>query len=194
MRESMSNLFKVAMFITSFLPLWITVIFIDCLSIVRMQTHLYTEIIGLVVILIGTILSSIIIYWSLKTVKPTDYKPYQIQNAVQEKGITSEFLLSYILPLFAFDFTVWENVIQFLIYFCILAFLCIRNNNVYANLIFEGQRYKFYTCELIWTPESTTPPIQTIVISRTNLCANKGNTIEVAPLNKPFYLMRELTE
>lgn len=190
----MGKFFKVAMFITSFLPLWITIIFIDVLNIARGNPNLYTEKISLVVILISISFSSFIIYGSMKNIKSEDYEPYKISSAVQEKGITSEFLLSYILPLFAFDFTLWESVIQFLIYFGILAFLCIRNNNVYANLIFECRNYKFYTCELIWTPESTTLPIQAIVISKSNLCAKIENTIEVASLNKPFYLMRHVKE
>lgn len=187
----MSKLFKIAMFTTSFLPLWITVIFIDCMSLMKRTTTPYTEIIGLAVIGVAIFFSTFVIIRSMKSVKETDYKPYRIKNATQEKGITSEFLLAYILPLFAFNFTEWDRVIEFLIYFCILAFLCIRNNNVYANLIFECKGYKFYTCELEWVPEPTVPSIQAIVISRSNLSANIGNTINVAPLDKPFYLMRD---
>ena len=190
----MGKYFKIAMFFTSFLPLWITIIFIDGLSISRGNADLCTEKIGLILIIVAFIFSCFIIYGSMKKVKVTDYKPFLIESAIQEKGITSEFLLSYILPLFAFDFTSWESVVQFLIYFCVLAFLCIRNNNVYANLMFECRGYKFYTCELVWSPEPNSHPIQTIVISRSNLCANKGNTIQVAAFNKPFYLMRYLEE
>ena len=73
----------------------------------------------------------------------TFFNDYVIVSAVQEKGITSEFLLSYILPLFAFDFTLWSGCVEFLIYYVILAFLCIRNNNVYANLWLEVFGYKF---------------------------------------------------
>ena len=190
----MGKYFKVAMFITSFIPLWITIIFINMLSIYRDSPNLWTEKIGLIVIIIALFFSILIIYGSMKAIKPSSLKQYIINEATQEKGITSEFLLSYILPLFAFNFTKWESVFQFLIYFSVLAFLCIRNNNVYANLIFEFMGYKFYTCELVWKAESHTKPIQTVVISRINLCANKGNTIEVALLNKPFYLMKDLVE
>lgn len=185
----MSRVFKIAMFITSFLPLWITVVFIDSMSLIKGETNKYTEVIGLIVIFIAVIGSITAIIFAMNNVKETEYKPYRIKKAVQEKGITSEFLLSYILPLFAFDFTLWEKVVQFLIYFCILAFLCIRNNNVYANLIFECRKYKFYSCEIEWVPEPSTTPISTIIISKSNLCANCGNTVSIAPLNKPFYLM-----
>lgn len=186
----MNELFKSAMFFTSFLPLWITVLFIDIKSIIDNKVNLYTEYIGIYCILLGLLGSIIIIWGSIKNIKNSDFKKYKIIEATQEKGITSEFLLSYILPLFAFNFTEWDSVIQFIIYFGILAFLCIRNNNVYANLLFELKNYKFYTCEFVWAPEPTTKSIQVIAISSKNLCANKGNTIEIASLNKPFYLVK----
>lgn len=186
----MNKLFKSAMFFTSFLPLWITILFINIMSIYNNEINLYSEYIGAICIIVGLFISVIIIWGSMKSIKNSDFKKYKVIEASQEKGITSEFLLSYILPLFAFDFTKWDSVIQFIIYFGILAFLCIRNNNVYANLLFELKNYKFYTCELIWAPEPETKSIQVITISRKNLCANKGNTIEIAPLNKPFYLTK----
>ncbi|MBQ1502206.1 MAG: hypothetical protein IIZ45_06305, partial [Firmicutes bacterium] len=33
--------------------------------------------------------------------------PHKVLSATEEKTITAEYLLSYILPLFAFDFTQW---------------------------------------------------------------------------------------
>ncbi|MFQ9978458.1 hypothetical protein [Clostridium cadaveris] len=186
----MNKLFKSAMFFTSFLPLWITVLFIDIKSLISNKVYIYTEYIVVCCILIGILCSIIIIWFSMKNIKISDYRKYKVVEATQEKGITSEFLLSYILPLFVFDFTKWDSVIQFIIYFGILAFLCIRNNNVYANLLFELKNYKFYTCELVWVPEPGTKSIQVLAISCKNLCANKGNTIEIAPLNKPFYLVK----
>lgn len=188
----MGKLFKLAMFITSFIPLWITIIFINILSIVRNNTNLYTEYIVIILIIIGNLISTVVILRSMASIQPSKYNSYIVIEAKQEKGITSEFLLSYVLPLFAFDFTQWDGVIQFLIYFIVLAFLCVRNNNVYANLIFEIKRYKFYECELQWKSEPNSDPIQVMVISKSNLWSQKGNTIKIASLNKPFYLMKDL--
>ena len=190
----MGKLFKLAMFITSFIPLWITVVFINTLSILKNTTNLWTEIISIIVIIVINIISILVIFISMASIQPSEYKTYKVIQAKQEKGITSEFLLSYVLPLFAFEFTQWDGVVQFLIYFVVLAFLCYRNNNVYANLIFEMKKYKFYDCELLWTPEPKLNPIQAMVISKNNICAQVGNTIEVAPLNKPFHLMKDLKE
>lgn len=187
----MNILFKYAMFFTAFIPLWITVLFLDIMSITdESNSYIGAEVIGIVCIVIGLFLSIIIIFCSMRGVQDRDYAKYKILSAEQEKGITSEFLLSYILPLFAFDFTRWVNVVEFLIYFSILAFLCVRNNNVYVNLLFEMKKYKFYTCEMQWIAEANTTPIPMMVISKKPLTAYKGNTIEVAALNKPFYLSK----
>ena len=190
----MGKLFKLAMFITSFSPLWITVLFINVLSIIKNDSNLWTEYLGIISIIMINLISILIVFKSMASIQPSEYKSYTVIEAEQEKGITSEFLLSYVLPLFAFNFTEWDGVVQFLIYFNVLAFLCVRNNNVYANLVFEIKKYKFYSCELQWKAEPNTKPIQAMVISKNNIYSQKGNTIEVAPLNKPFYLMKELEE
>lgn len=182
------------MFITSFIPLWVTILFINGLSILRNDNNLYTEILGSTVIILTNIVSIVTIYYSMSSIQKSEYKRYRVVNATQEKGITSEFLLSYVLPLFVFNFTVWDGVVQFLIYFTVLAFLCYRNSNVYANLIFELKRYKFYDCELQWTPKPDLKATRAMVISKENLCAQKGNTINAAPLNKPFYYSKDLEE
>ena len=186
----MNKYFKVAMFYTSFIPLWITILFIDVLSLIRDGSNPYTEIIEIVLILLGLIFSILIIAKMITNVSHEHGVRYKIIDAQQETGITSEFLLSYILPLFAFDFTQWDGAIMFLVYYGILMFLCVRNNNVYANLIFEFKSYKFYNCELQWIAEPDVPTTQSMIISQSNLCANKGNTVEIICLDKPFYLMK----
>lgn len=130
----------------------------------------------------------------MASIQPSEYKKYRVIEAKQEKSLTSEFLLSYMLPLFVFNFTIWNGAIQFLIYFVVLAFLCYRNNNVYANLIFEFWGYKFFDCKLQCASELNLSPIQVILISKNNICAQKGNTIEVASLNKPYYIAKFLKE
>lgn len=186
----MNKFFKIAMFYTSFIPLWITIIFIDLLSLYRDEANPYTEIIEIVLILLGLIFSTLIIIGTIIKVGCEHGVKYKIVNVQQEKGITSEFLLSYILPLFAFDFTQWDGAIMFLIYYGILMFLCVRNNNVYANLIFEFMNYKFYNCELQWIAEPDVPTTQSMIISKNNLCANKSNTVDIICLDKPFYITK----
>lgn len=186
----MGKYFKLAMFITSFIPLWVTIVLKEIISISNNSNDLYTEYISIMAIVLTNIIATLVIAISINDVKKCAYRPYRVINVKQEKGITSEFLLSYVLPLFVFDFTLLIGVIEFLIYFLVLAFLCIRNNNVYANLIFEIRKYKFYDCELQNKLEETVKPVQVMVISKENICAQVGNSIEIVNLNKPFFLMK----
>lgn len=185
----MSNLFKVSMFFTSFIPLWITIIFKDVLSICSGEKYLFTEWMTIIVLMIFSVLSIIIVQKAIKDVKNNSGgSTYEVLSAERISGITSEFLLAYVLPLFAFDFTVWMGVAEFMVYYLILSFLCIRNNNVYANLLLEIKGYKFFDCNMQLVAEPNTQPVHMIVLSKAPLNSNIGNTTKVKSLNKPFYL------
>lgn len=191
----MDNLFKISIFVTSFSPLWLTILFIDGLALYNGAVSPYSEIIGICCILFCNVLSAWCMRCAIKSsFHETFFNDYIIVRAVQEKCITSEFLLSYILPLFAFDFTLWSGCVEFLIYYVTLAFLCIRNNNVYANLWLEVFGYKFYSCELKLKAQENIKAIQGIVLSKENLVAVLDSTKSIAPLDKPFYIVRAETD
>lgn len=183
--------FKIAMFITSFLPLWLTILFIEILSICKNDKNLLIEYTVVCLILVIFFLSLGVIVFTLRKISNNWFHTYKIEESNLEAGVTSEFLLSYILPLVAFDFTTWDSVAQFMLYFFILSFLCIRNNNVYANLLFELKGYRFYSCELKWASELSTSTIPALVISKEDLRAKKGQNIKLARLNQPFYFMSQ---
>ena len=121
----MSSLFTFSMFFLSFAPLWLVVIFIDCKSIfIDENDHIITEILfGLIVIFIG-IISFIVVYSYLHSKRMDNINRCIVENAEECKTITSDFFISYVLPLFAFDFTQWAGVFEFLVFFAALAFLC----------------------------------------------------------------------
>ena len=72
----------------------------------------------------------------------------KVKRAIRANKLSSEFLLAYILPMIAFDFTELKSVVLFAIYFVMLAFLCIRNSNVYTNIWLEFKGYKMFSCDL----------------------------------------------
>ena len=75
----MNRLFKVAMFFTAFIPLWITVLFLDAMSIAdKLNCNMGSEVIGISCIIIGLLLSAIIIFCSMRGVKDRDYAKYKI--------------------------------------------------------------------------------------------------------------------
>lgn len=187
----MNNAFKFSIFVTSFFPLWLSILFIDVLALYKGTSSPYAEIIGIMCIVVSNVFFTAYMFFVMKsTLRETCFYEYKVASAVQVKGFTSEFLLSYTLPLFVFDFTQWDGCVNFIIYYAMLAFLCVRNNNVYANFWLEVMGYKFYSCELKPRVDEEIKAIHAIVLSKKNLAAARGNTIEITPLNKPFHIAR----
>lgn len=106
--------------------------------------------------------------------------PQKLLVAKEEKTISAEYLLSYILPLFAFDFTQWSQVVLFLIFFITLGFLCIKHNYFSVNIILELVNFKFYKCTLENEDEKKT---EQIVLSHRKLNGCIGDTIYLKSLN-----------
>ena len=108
-----------------------------------------------------------------------------IQKAKESKTITAEFLLSYILPLFAFDFTQWDEVVKFLFFFLIFGYLCIRHNNFSVNIVLELMHYRMYECRLV---NADVKEVERTVVGKDILSTRKGQDIQGKILNSEFYL------
>jgi len=72
----------------------------------------------------------------------------KIVLARKSTSLVTDFLLFYILPMIAFNFSNLRDILLFLIYFAFIAFLSIRNGNVYTNVLFEFMDYKAYKCDV----------------------------------------------
>ena len=181
----MSLILSFCMYYLSFVPLWITILFIDIKSLVEGGDYKKTEIISIVLILIFIIVT--ILYMVLYFNKTNDgfIEEYEIVKVKESKMITAEFLLSYILPLFAFDFCRWDQVVEFLIFFSVLGFLCIRHNYFSVNIILEIMKYRIYECAL---NNSDDKHIEKIVISKNSLTLKKGHSIKLKWLNNDVLL------
>ena len=123
----MSVIFSASLFFMSFVPLWISILFIDVKSIVT-GGEIRTEVISIIIIVTHAFISGCILWNELRPKQRSGEKVYRLVSCSEEKSISAEYLLSYILPLFAFDFTQWDQVVLFLIFYVTLAFLCIRHN------------------------------------------------------------------
>ena len=58
----MSRLFTVSLYFMSFLPLWISVVFEDIMSIVEKEKYIRTECISIGCILAGMLVSMVVVY------------------------------------------------------------------------------------------------------------------------------------
>ena len=172
-----------SMYFLSFLPLWISVLFIDIKSIAEVQPHIWTERISVILILVMTFISLVVLMVSMNSRNKNGSQVYTIIEVKEEKAITAEFLLSYILPLFAFDFTVWDGVVQFLIFFLVLAFLSIRHSHFSVNILLELLKYRFYSCKL---KNSDGVEIDKTIICQQTLSAQRGKKIRIRSLNNEY--------
>lgn len=145
----------------------------------------YTEIISIIIIIILATLSLLVLLYEFIGTKNGHIDKYEIKEAYESKTITAEFLLSYILPLFAFDFCRWDQVVEFLIFYLILGYLCIRHKYFSINIILEIMQYKTYECIV---SNSDNKEIAKSIISRRTLTMEKGKEIQVKLLNNDIAL------
>lgn len=181
----MSKLFSFSLYYISFAPLWISVLFIDIKSCIENSSDLWTEKISIGVILVSALICLIVLMIELCTNGKEGTIPQTLKKVKEEKTITAEYLLSYILPLFAFDFTVWNEVVLFLIFFATLGFLCIKHNYFSVNIILELANFKFYSC--MFKNEDGIETEQS-VISHRKLTGCVGDTIYLKSLNNEYKL------
>lgn len=172
-----------SMFFLSFTPLWISILFIDIKSLIENEEYLYTEIISISTIVIVSIISIIVLLANIKSRNTNGAETFSIVKASEEKTITAEFFLSYILPLFAFEFTEWDGVVLFLIFFGVLAYLSIKHNHFSVNIMLELLHYKFYLCEL---SNSDNTIITKTIITKEILSSQINSDIHIRSINNEY--------
>lgn len=176
----MSRLVSSCLYFMSFLPLWISIAFIDIKSCIDNSDNLCTEKISISFILMASIISLVVLLFAFCTNSKEGSTKVLIKNASEDKTITSEYLLSYILPLFAFDFTKWDQVVLFLVFYLTLGYLCIRHNHFSVNVWLEILNYKMFTCEL---ENEDNTIVQRKIISQRTLNSHKGEYVYLKSLN-----------
>lgn len=183
--DSVSAIKSFSLFFLSLTPLWLSIGFIDGKSLLDDNSNVYTEIISIVILVITMLISSIVVIVSFKKGNNAGAQPYILKSIKEEKLITAEYVLTYVLPLFAFDFTVWYGVILFLLFYFVLAFLHIRHNRLSANIILEIFGFCYYECEL---ENEDGILIQKNIIGRKSLLCKRNYKIIAKPINNEYYL------
>ena len=199
--------FKWDMFITSFLPLWFSIVVSDlwdCIDI--LITHWacelkfwdnlllclrasWLQLSSIVIVVVVVIISLRGISTFLKSKESSTNNPKgMIKKARKANKLSSEFLLAYILPMIAFDFGDPKSVLLFVVYFFVLAFLCIRNNNIYTNILLEFKGYKMYTCDI--QRNVITPKVyyESLVISKEDMTLLEKRDVELWDFDNYIYI------
>lgn len=157
--------------------------FYRCKNIIDQDLHLRTEIISIISIILLFIISLIIVHNLIVDKRKSGSEKYIIINAKNTKDITIEYFLAYVLPLFAFDFTKWDQVIVFLIFYISLGLLCIKHSYFTANIILELLNYNIYECSI---KNSDGIIIEKYVISKKNL--KHENSILLKSINNEYMI------
>lgn len=200
--------FKWDMFITSFIPLWVSILFTDIWNLVVNFLESWDSKLGFwknisqcicsnLLLVISILVIIIIVVVSIlgansfikKLNNSTNISRGKIINARKANKLSSEFLLAYILPMIAFEFDELKSVILFLIYFAVLAFLCIRNNNIYTNILLEFKGYKMYNCDIECVVLNRTKVYSdSIIISPEDLTINENNRVKYWDFENYIYI------
>ena len=166
----MSKLFTSALFFISFAPLWLSVIFVDTVSLLEDTQSSGIEKIGISTILVVFSISLVFVLKKLRVEANSEAERYTILTVTEEKTVT----------LFAFDFTQWKSVALFLIFFLTLGFLCVKHETFTVNIVLEVFGYQFYRCDL---EDEDGNGITWMIISRTDLKGCVGDSVYLRPLN-----------
>ena len=154
----MSRFFRWNMLVTSFIPLWVSVLFLLAWDVLPFSYSSFACLFkakGSVLILAAIIMSiavvsiiAVIRFIVLKRKPNESSGTGKIIAARKSSTLVTDFLLTYIMPLIAFDFTSIRDIVLFFVYFALIAFLNIRNGNVYTNILFEFMGYRVYVCDI----------------------------------------------
>jgi hypothetical protein len=108
-----------------------------------------------------------------------------LKSASELKALTVEALLMYVFPMVAFDFCRWEGLLEFLVFFVVVALLCMRQRIITGNVVLALLGFRFYRCEFENSQEL-------IVITRDNLSGEEGRDISCVSLsNDDVVLIRK---
>lgn len=174
-----------SMYFLSFMPLWISVIIMDAKSLWVDRTNSpWTERLSIVCIILCSIISMIIMQIGLKATNAQNRNKVELVEAKEEKFLIAEFLMAYIFPLFAFDFTKWDGMVLFLIFFGIFGWQCIRHKYLCVNVVLDVMGYNIYECKL----NDTDTIIEKKILSKRKLRSEINTKIVYTAINNDYVI------
>ena len=185
----MSILFLMSMFFLSFMPLWICIVCIDAKSLINGTDNPYTEWIGLALIALLLIASMLSASKTLKMRLSLDEDKYMVVAAEKDTVSTTTYLLSNVLPLLAFDFTLWFDVVQFMIILGFLAILCLLHYRCDSNVCLELAGYRLYKCSLCDKGKSEAKGKKATILIRCKQL-NVNDEVLIRRLNDDLYIAK----
>ena len=181
----MNRLFKYSAFFVSYTSLWISILYVDFMSLFYHKTsNIWAEWIGITLIVLVYIMSIVIMVRTFKSLNKENSEKFRITEVQEQRTAALEYVLTFVLPMFAFEFTEWESCILFVIYFLSLLILCSKHNLLFANMVFEVLNYRFYD---VTVQDGNGRSVKRAVISKQHLENMQEENIYLRSMNNGFW-------
>ena len=179
----------------NFLPLWVVLIVRDAISIQKDTVNLGAEWCGIIGCLCGLVISLLVVWLGLREVVASHGESGELVSATEKKTLTADVLLSYVLPLLAFDFGRWIELLEFLVFFMLIVFLSMRHNVLGGNIFLELLGYRFYSCRIkIKRIDGSVKPEDYHLLARRSLAGEIGKAIYVVNLDTDLMIEKKGNE
>lgn len=179
----MSRLFLASLSFLGFLPLWIVMLFRDALSICRHGSlNTGVEWYGVCILPLLCFVSPIVFFIGLKQIQRKSPEFICLERIKERKTLSSDVLLTYVLPLFAFDVTTWQGMVELCVFLCILFILFQKNRAFFGNVFLELLGYRFYECE-------TGNDQFLMVLCKRSLSGDSGQKVRLVPFTNQLWMV-----
>lgn len=189
----MNGLFCSALVFLNFFPLWLVVLVRAGTSLADSSKCHGTEWCVIAGILAGIPLAYCHVVNTLKKSRnatPSPDDAFSMCNIHERKTLTAEVLLTYVLPLWAFKFTEWMGVVEFLVFFLVVVALAARHLDMTGSLFLEWLGYRYYDCNVKYPgrDDPKTESKRVMVLVKGTLSSAEGSPWYLRALNNQLML------
>ena len=187
----MTILFKPCMFITSFFPVWLSIIIYNIFRIIEKPDSTRFPLLSIVIILVINAIAMLDVLLELKRAKKKQNIKKTIKYVRKDKSTVLTFILTIALPFVAFDFTKIRDYCLLLVFIIIVFIVCQHNRIILPNIILMALRYNYYECIFEASiPDSKDHDSEeyTVITKDNHFLEKKNQDIEAYKLNNDIYL------
>ena len=181
-------LFHACLYYLSFLPLWILIIINEIFRMISAGSVFKFSIFLITVLLLLVVYSCLVVFTKFDSRKKVNTRVVSNMTAKEDKFSVAEFMMSFVFPFWAFDFSTFQGMISFSVIFLSLGFLCIKHRYFCCNIVLEIWGYRIYECEYTSCVNST-EIIKKKVLCKKNLQRCLGNNLIEKNLSNDYSLI-----
>ena len=171
---------RLADFYLSFLPFWISAAILNGYKVFVNKENSTISKYWLVITSLLFLVSLGVFYQFIHPHKDSGTRKFKLLRVREEKIVSSEYLISVVLPLCTFDVTEAIGIILFIVYFVFLGWLSIMHKRLNSSVVLEMMGYRLYNSEI---SNDDNKAINRIIVSRENLTLKIGEIAYLKTIN-----------